>query len=183
MDNTTLIIVVVVVCVAAGLAVYWVGKQRSVKLRQKFGPEYDHTLERTGDRRRAESELQARAERVGRLNIRPLAPAEASRFGEQWRVIQARFVDDPPLAVAEANDLLKELMEVRGYPVGDFEQRVADVSVDHPHVVQNYRIARDLAARSRRGEATTEDLRRALMHYRMLFEDLLETPEPAGVRS
>ena len=129
----------------------------------------------SGDRGKAEAELARRAERVKALHIRPLEPAQRARFADAWRADQARFVDDPTQAVAEADRLVGELMQARGYPVGDFEQRAADVSVDHPHVVENYRTAHDIAVRQARGEADTEALRKAMVHYRALFDDLLDS--------
>jgi len=149
-------------------------KRRTDELRSKFGPEYERLVRQHGDARHAESELSERVDRVRHLQIRPLSPQHRDRFADAWRSDQARFVDDPKGAVVEADRLVADLMQVRGYPVGDFEQRVADVSVDHGHVVQNYRVAHDIALREKRGEATTEDLRRAMVHYRELFQDLLE---------
>ena len=153
-------------------------KRRSDELRGKFGPEYERLVQQHGDARHAESELAERVDRVKHLHIKPITPEHRTRFAEAWRLDQARFVDDPKGAVIEADRLVADLMQVRGYPVGDFEQRAADVSVDHPHVVQNYRIAHDIAVRQQRGEASTEDLRVAMVHYRALFDDLLEATEP-----
>jgi hypothetical protein len=171
------IIAVVVILVVAAAFVYS-QRQKTGQLRSQFGPEYDRSVREMGDRRRAEAELQKREERLAHLDIRPLAPEERTRFGDSWRSVQAHFVDDPPRAIAEADRLVTEVMRVRGYPVADFEQRAADISVDHPAVVQNYRAADAIARRSDQGEATTEELRQAMVHYRALFEDLLET-EPA----
>jgi hypothetical protein len=130
----------------------------------------------TGNVMRAEAALAEREKRVERLHIRPLSADEAARFGEAWRAIQARFVDDPRGAVTDADKVVGEVMHARGYPLGDFEQRVADISVDHPDVVMNYRAAREIADRHARGQASTEDLRQAMVHYRALFRDLLERP-------
>ena len=168
------LVVVAVVVVAFVLS----QKRRTDQLRGKFGPEYERLVREQGDPRRAESELNSRVERVKALHIKPLSPEHRSRFADAWRSDQARFVDDPKGAVVEADRLVADLMQVRGYPVGDFEQRAADVSVDHPHVVQNYRVAHDIAVRQQRGEASTEDLRKAMVHYRALFEDLLDSNEP-----
>jgi hypothetical protein len=158
-------------------AIVWItmNRMRSRKLRQRFGPEYDRTIREEGNLRKAESALEARAKRVARLHIRPLSPADADRFDSAWRGVQARFVDDPRGAVTEADRLVGELMAARGYPVGEFEQRVADISVDHPDVVVNYRAAREIALVHSEGKANTEDLRQAMVHYRALFRDLLET--------
>ena len=123
--------------------------------------------------------LEQREKRVEQLHIRPLTREEGRRFAEAWRADQARFVDDPKAAVIEADRLVGEVMQARGYPVSDFEQRAADISVHHPHVVENYRAAHEVAVRAKRGEASTESLRQALVYYRKLFEDLLEVEEPA----
>jgi hypothetical protein len=172
---------VIVALVAVALVV--ARGRRSAQLRQRFGPEYERTLRETGDVRRTDAALQARAARVDRLHIRPLSPEDAQRFAERWRLVQAQFVDDPKAAVTEADRLIGEVMHTRGYPVGAFEQRVEDISVDHPDVVMNYRAARTIAEAHARGEATTEDLRQAMVHYRALYGDLLGQapvrPEPS----
>jgi hypothetical protein len=173
--------VVIGILVALAIVVFafvLMQKRRSDELRGKFGPEYERLARERGDPRHAEHELESRVERVKQLHIKPLTPESRQRFAEAWRSDQARFVDDPKGAVVEADRLVADLMQVRGYPVGDFEQRAADVSVDHPHVVQNYRTAHDIAVREKRGEASTEDLRVAMVHYRALFDDLLESTEP-----
>lgn len=176
MASTTLLVVLVIAAVAI-IAVVWLAltRRRSEALRQRFGPEYDHTLRTEGNVRKAEAALEARAKRVEALHIRPLTPADASRFDASWRAVQARFVDDPKGAVTEGDRLVGEVMAARGYPLGDFEQRVADISVDHADVVMHYRAAREIALQHARGEATTEDLRQAMVHYRALFTNLLET--------
>jgi hypothetical protein len=168
-----LTIVVAAIVVAAGL---WLAmeKRRRLRLRQRFGPEYERAVHEVGSERRAEAALEARTKRVERLQIRPLSAADATRFKEAWRQLQNRFVDEPAAAVTEADRLVGEVMNARGYPLGDFDQRAADISVDHPRVVTNYRAARDIAQRHARGEASTEDLRQGVIHYRALFEDLLE---------
>lgn len=166
---------IVVVAAAVVVAGLWfvMEKRRRLHLRQRFGPEYDRAVHDAGSERRAEAALDARTRRVARLQIRPLSEPDAMRFAEAWRGLQTRFVDEPPAAIAEADRLVGEVMAARGYPLGDFDQRAADISVDHPRVVANYRAARDIARRQGRGEATTEDLRQAIIHYRALFEDLL----------
>ena len=151
--------------------------RRSEHLRSRFGPEYDRVIREHGNQRRAESVLATRERRVESLPIRALTHKDRDHFAEAWQADQARFVDDPKGAVTEADRLVTAVMKARGYPVSDFEQRVADISVDHPHVVENYRAAVDIAKRHRRGEATTEDLRQAMVYYRKLFDDLLETFE------
>jgi len=181
--NTTaiLLLVLIVVVIAVGAFLFWQWR-RSAALKKKFGPEYQHAVGHFGDERKAEAELAAREKRVRRLDIRPLRAEEQARFSDAWKKAQARFVDEPSKAAAEADILVKELMQARGYPVGDFEQRAADISVDHPNVVSNYRAAREIALRNNAGKATTEDIRQAMVHYRSLFEELLETAQPATHR-
>src|SRR4051794_35896098 len=166
------ILVVVFVLFVAGFLVF-VQRRRSEKLRARFGPEYERSIAESGDRRHAEAQLEKRAERVEKYHLRPLAAEDRSRFTEQWDRVQAHFVDAPAGAVAEADQLLGDIMATCGYPMGDFEQRAADISVDHPVVVQNYRAAHEIAIRQAKGQATTEDLRRAMIHYRALFEDIV----------
>jgi hypothetical protein len=173
LDTQTLIViaVVVVLAVIAVAALVLHQRKQSTRLKQRFGPEYQRTVDELGDRAKAESELRARERRVERLNIVPLAPAEAARFSQEWKIVQSRFVDSPRAAVKEANDLVRELMAKRGYPMGDFESCAADISVDHPSVVSNYRAAQAIALRD---ERDTEELRKAVVHYRALFDELLE---------
>jgi len=152
--------------------------KQSLRLRRHFGPEYELTVNELGNRAAAEAELAAREKRVERLRIVPLTSVEVARFSQAWDGLQGRFVDDPRGAVAEADRLVYDLMSKRGYPMGDFESRAADISVDHPTVVMNYRAACAIALRGGRGEASTEDLRKAVVHYRALFQDLLEVREP-----
>jgi hypothetical protein len=168
------VIVIAVVAILVALALIWlVQRRRRVHLKRRFGPEYEAVMRQHEDPRAAERELEARERRVAKLDIRPLGRDEAARFTEAWRKTQIRFVDDPDGAFTEADRLVVEVMRVRGYPIGDFEQRAADISVDHPRVVVNYRAARAIADRHARGTASTEDLRQALVHYRELFADLL----------
>lgn len=183
MDPVILVVAVVAaLLIGAAAAWYFLFYRRRTHLRERFGPEYERAVVDIGDRRQAERELERREERVRSLDIRPLAPEQRARFADRWRRVQAQFVDSPTEAIRDADRLVMEAMEARGYPVGDFEQRAADVSVDHPRVVENYRAARDIALRSSRGEASTEDLRQAMVHYRALFEDLLETHERMEVK-
>jgi hypothetical protein len=179
MDNTLVIVLVLIVLAVAVGAVAWMAmqKRRTEDLRTRFGPEYDHAVQELGDQHQAEAELQARQKRVERLNIQPLEAAERDRFIAAWRATQAQFVDEPTAAVTEADRLVAEVMRARGYPVGDFEQRAADISVDHPGMLEHYRAAHAIALANDRGETNTEDLRQAMVHYRALFEDLLETRE------
>ncbi|MBA3476418.1 MAG: hypothetical protein H0T10_06675 [Actinobacteria bacterium] len=160
-----------------GLAVAVVAasrNRRSTRLREGFGPEYERVVDETGDRREAEKELAERQERREKLEIRPLSEATRARYTEEWQQVQERFVDDPVGAVRSADELVSGVMEERGYPMDDFEQRAADVSVDHPDVVENYREGHRLVEEHRAGRGSTEDLRQAMVHYRALFEQLLE---------
>ena len=175
MNNPVVIVLVILLVVAIGAAVWmYMQKRKTETLRESFGPEYDRAVHEHHDQTRAERELEARRERVEALHIHPLPAAERDRFGERWQSVQAQFVDDPGSAITEADHLVGEVMQARGYPVGDFEQRAADVSVNHPDVVENYRAAHDIAQRNRRGSGDTEELRQAMVHYRALFTDLLE---------
>jgi cytoskeletal protein RodZ len=155
--------------------------RRTRTLKESFGPEYDRTVADAPSKREAEAELDERRKRREQLDVKPLSPEARDRHAEAWRTVQARFVDDPGGAVAEADVLIQQVMRERGYPVEDFEQRAADVSVDHPEVVSNYRAAHGISVAHERERATTEDLRQAMVHYRSLFAELLETREPAGV--
>jgi hypothetical protein len=168
----------VVILVMAVLVWLYMQKRTSTTaaLRQKFGPEYDRAVQQQGSERKAEAKLANRQERVERLNIRDLDPMDRERFSKQWESVQSRFVDSPRGAVAEADDLVSSLMKTLGYPVSDFDQRAADISVDHPRVVENYRSAHDIALRVGKNGASTEDLRTAMIHYRTLFEDLVREP-------
>lgn len=164
--------IVVVVLVVIALIAFALRKNRSARLRKKFGDaEYERAVAEHG--RNAETLLEKRTERVKTFHLRTLSDFDRSRFQQAWAQVQARFVDGPAGAVTEADQLLGDLMAARGYPVGDFETRAADISVDHPTVVQNYRAGHDIAVRHLKGQASTEDLRRAMIHYRALFEDLI----------
>ena len=165
-------VVVLGVLVWQGLA-----RRRTGRLQQQFGPEYNRTLGRAASKREAEAELQARDERRQQLEIRPLSQAARDRYVQAWQGVQAQFVDDPRGAVASADSLIQSVMADRGYPVEDFEQRAADVSVDHPQVVEHYREGHRLAHTAAEGTDSTEDLRLAMRHYRSLFEELVA---PAG---
>jgi hypothetical protein len=178
MDPKLIVLAVVVIVIVAVLAWLYVRKRRSttVELRQKFGPEYDRAVLKHGSERKAEAKLADREKRVEKLNIRDLDPVERERYLKRWESVQSRFVDSPKRAVTEADDLVSSLMKVRGYPVTDFDQRAADISVDHPRVVENYRSAHEIAVRVGNEQATTEDLRTAMIHYRSLFEELVQAP-------
>ena len=179
-DSQTWIIIAAIVVLGAVVVGAWFfyQKKQSNKLQERFGPEYDRTVNELGSRTKGETELKAREKRVERLEILPLARPEAARFTEAWRALQSRFVDNPKGVVVEAEQLVRELMEKRGYPMGDFERRAGDISVDHPDVVANYRSAQSIAVRDRQGTADTEELRKAVVHYRALFDELLEVREP-----
>jgi len=184
MDNPVVIVLVIALVAAIGAAAWFFMRNRRTEgLQQRFGPEYDRALSEHHDQRTAERELEQRAERVDHLNIRPLDSEEQRRFAERWQAVQAQFVDDPTSATEDAARLVGEVMATRGYPVGDFEQRAADVSVHHPRVVEHYRAAHVIALRNSRGDADTEQLRQALVHFRALFEDLLEVAAPAGTET
>jgi hypothetical protein len=172
--NIVILSVVLAVAVIAVITWFVTKQKQSQRLQQRFGPEYGRAVSELGGRGKAESELKERESRVARLNIAPLAPAEATRFTQAWNALQGRFVDNPKGVVSEADHLVRELMVKRGYPMGDFERRAADISVDHPRVVATYRAAQVIAARDERGEADTEELRKAVVHYRTLFDELLE---------
>jgi len=181
LDTQTWIILAVVI-VLASVAVgawYFYQKKRSQTLQKHFGPEYDRTVTELGSRAKGESELKAREKRVERLELIPLAAPEAARFGEAWQALQSRFVDNPKGVVVQAEQLVRELMEKRGYPMGDFEHRAGDISVDHPDVVAHYRSAQAIALRDQRGLSDTEELRKAVVHYRALFDELLESGKPS----
>jgi FtsZ-interacting cell division protein ZipA len=176
MNTATVIAIIVAILAIAFGAFMYVQREKTKRLRSKFGPEYDRAVDRYGNAHRAEDDLARREKRVEKLHLRKLSPGERDRFAEAWRAEQARFVDQPREAVARADRLVQDLMKARGYPVGDFEQRAADISVDHPGVVENYRAAHNIAVRDATGTANTEDLRQSMVHYRALFEDLLERP-------
>ena len=169
------VIAVVAVAVVALFAWKLLAKLRTGRLQETFGPEYERTVGQSKNRREAESDLAERAKRREELDIRPLSPASAVRYDQHWTTIQAQFVDGPQAAVASADSLIQDVMRERGYPVEDFDQRAADVSVDHPQVVENYRKGHQLAESSANGKGSTEDLRQAMRHYRVLFAELVET--------
>jgi hypothetical protein len=178
LDPKLIVIAVVVVVIIAALVWLYVRKRRSTTadLRQKFGREYERAVLTHGSERKAESKLADREKRIEKLNIRDLDSMEHERFSKQWDSVQSRFVDSPKGAVAEADDLVSSVMRARGYPVSDFDQRAADISVDHPRVVENYRSAHEIALRVGKDQASTEELRTAMIHYRSLFEELVQVP-------
>lgn len=171
---------IVLLILLAGLLIGWTIARwrRRRHYRQRFGPEYERVRSESDSTAVAEAELERREQRIKQFDIHPLSPGERDHFAEEWNRVQARFVDDPPGAVHEADSLVNNVMSARGYPMGDFEQQAEDLSVEHPRVVDNYRTAHEIADRNARGEADTEDLRQAMVHYRSLFNDLLVSAEP-----
>jgi FtsZ-interacting cell division protein ZipA len=192
MSTRDIMLVLLAVLVVAGAAFAAVAlwrnnlTRRRQALKERFGPEYDRMLEKHGDASRADQELASRAERVRKLPIKALSEAERTSFNEAWRQTQERFVDTPSIAVRSAHDLVQQVMRARGYPVDDFEQRIADLSVDHAGVVEHYRAAYALHEANRQGRDDTEELRQAMVHYRALFAELLGTtksePSPSSRR-
>jgi len=178
MDTTSMqawwVVGIVVVLALVALAFFLFRKRQSTRLAERFGDEYDLAVRQHGSRAKAEAELRQREARVSQLRIVPLAPGEGARFSSAWNRVQAEFVDNPTGAVTQADQLVRELMQKRGYPMGDFEHRAADISVDHPAVVRNYRAAQAIHARTLSGEVETEELRKAVVHYRALFDELLD---------
>jgi len=173
MDPKLLALIVVAFLVVLGIAWMVVRRQRTMNLQKRFGPEYDRTVRESGPQQ-AESVLLEREKRVSEFSLRGLTAEERERFQTEWRMVQSRFVDDPQGAVSDADLLVDRLMQARGYPMTNFEQRAADISVSHPRVVDNYRAAHQIAVRHRQGQATTEDLRTAMIYYRSLFDELLQ---------
>lgn len=183
-------ITIAIICFFAVAVILFVGfgiwlytrQRRTTALRSKFGPEYGRMARAEGDTAKAEAVLRQREQRVRKLDIKPLNEAERNHFADEWEHTQAMFVDDPTAAVTRADALVQEVMKVRGYPVVDFDQRVADVSVDHPAVAQNYRLAHDIALQHQSEDVGMEKLRVAMLHYRALFADLLHDGGLSPVR-
>jgi hypothetical protein len=174
--STVNIILLTLAIVAVALAAWALTqREKTRKLKNKFGPEYDRVIEQEKNPRRAEAMLEERQKRVQKYQIRPLTREEADMYAAKWRIVQEHFVDDPRDAVAQADSLVTDAMRVRGYPMSDFDQRAADLSVDHPTAVEDYRTAHAIAMRDAQGSASTEDLRKAMQHYRSLFEHVLDT--------
>jgi hypothetical protein len=177
MDTWVWIVIAVLVAIVLGILATVLRTRRSRSLQDRFGREYDRTVDKAGGRREAEQELREREKRHEELELRPLSQDVRERYLQQWQATQGRFVDDPTGAVSEADDLVQRVMRDRGYPVDDFEQRAADISVEHPDLVEKYRTANGIARASERGEASTEDLRHSVRHYRALFVELLEVDD------
>jgi hypothetical protein len=173
MNTGLLVVIIVVVIVLAALAVVLGQRRRSQGLQERFGPEYERAVAREGDRRTAESELTRREQQHKELEIVELDPDARARYQEAWRATQGRFVDDPNGATREADLLVARVMRDRGYPVDDFDRRVDEISVDHPTIAENYREAHAVSRANEQGLATTDDLRKAFVHYRTLFVELL----------
>jgi len=180
--NTTVIIIVVVVLVIIGVIIglIFARRRRSERLQDHFGPEYDHTVQILGDEKKAQTELDERQKHVEALDIRPLSTSERERYLADWAAVQSKFVDEPGQAIVDADHLIIEVMQVRAYPVSNFDQRAADISVNYPALVSNYRAAREIANKNEQHQADTEELRQAMIYYRSLFEELLAT-EAVGV--
>ena len=176
MNATYLIIAIVLVLVIIGviLGAVFAGRKRSQRLQNKFGPEYDRTVQNAGNEKKAQAELDARQKHVDTLNIRPLSVSERERYQAEWKAIQTKFVDQPGQATIEADQLIMEVMKVRAYPVSDFDQRAADISVNYPALLSNYRAAREIAIKNEQHSANTEELRQAMIYYRSLFDELLK---------
>jgi FtsZ-interacting cell division protein ZipA len=184
MDTRTIVVLVIVIAVIAIIAAVLLSRRRrSQHLRSHFGPEYDRTVQMHGNPAKAEAVLAEREERVKKFSLRPLPPADRERYATEWGAVQRQFVDDPSTAVTQADRLVTTVMAARGYPLADAQQREADLSVTHPTLVQNYRAARELTKRHAAGESSTEDLRKAMVYFRSLFDELLEVPksQTAGV--
>jgi hypothetical protein len=179
---TETILAVLVVVLALVAILFWTRSRRRQNLKAQFGPEYARAVHEAGDERKAEQILAERQKRVSSYTIKPLSSEMRGHFVEAWRTVQSHFVDDPKYAVTRADDLLGEIMLARGYPVHDFDQRAEDLSVDHPHVVEHYRIAHDIADKHSHGDASTEDLRTAMIHFRALFDDLVNEPDHQSER-
>jgi hypothetical protein len=185
LDPKLIALVAVAAVVIVGLVWLSVRQRRTMTadLRKRFGPEYEEAVREHGSARRAEAQLAGRAKRVNGLNIRDLDPAQRERFSRQWQALQSRFVDEPKGAVAEADALVSSLIQARGYPVADFNQRAADISVHHPQVVANYRSAHEIAVLLGQGNTSTEELRTAMIHFRSLFEELMHAPTAAEMKA
>jgi len=164
--------------IIAGLVLMSVRKRHSRKLREQFGPEYDRVVRKEGNASKAERVLEFRQKRLEKFKVRRLTPTDRARYRYRWNEVQSRFVEDPKVAIALAETLVADVMQARGYPTADFEQQAADISVEHPMVVGNYRAAHDIALRHSRGQASAEDLRSAMGHYRALFLELLDDSQP-----
>ena len=184
MNTTYVILFVILVLVIVGgiLGVVYAGRKRTERLSDHFGTEYDRTVETAGDQKKAITELEQRQKHVDALNIRPLTMPEREQYLADWKEVQSKFVDEPDRAIIDADHLIMEVMQVRAYPVADFEQRAADLSVNYPELVSNYRAARVIANKNEQQQADTEELRQAMIYYRSLFKELLGLEEPVEIK-
>jgi hypothetical protein len=181
--RTTMIVLSIIVIAIVAIAVLLITRKRkSEHLKQQFGPEYDRAVRQHGDPRHAEAALLEREKRVEKFSIRSLSPVDRERYANEWANVQKRFVDDPSMAVIQAEKLVTSVMVARGYPMGDFEQRAADISVNYPSVVQNYRSAREITLRHAQGQSSTEELRQSMVYFRSLFDELLDSPKTATAK-
>jgi len=180
-DTTLMIVIAVVIVVIVGffLGPVFARRRHSQRLKSQFGTEYDHTVQTLGNEKKARIELDERQKHVAGLNIKPLSVTERERYLANWGAIQSKFVDEPSQSIGNADRLIMEVMQIRAYPVSDFEQRAADISVNYPALVSNYRAAREIAIKNEQHQANTEELRQAMIHYRSLFEELLGTETDA----
>ena len=176
MNTTSILLAVVLVLVIIGaiLIVVSARRRRTKRYHDQFGTEYDRTVQTMGDEKKAQTELDERQKHVKALDIRPLSVSERERYLADWTAVQSKFVDEPGQAIVDADRLIIEVMQVRAYPVSDFDQRAADISVNYPALVSNYRAAREIAIKNEQHSANTEELRLAMIHYRSLFDDLLK---------
>jgi len=174
-------VVLVLVIIGAILGLVLARRRRSERLHDQLGPEYDRTVQAMGGEKKAQTELEERRKHVEALDIRPLSLSERERYLADWTAVQSKFVDEPGQAIVDADRLIMQVMQTRAYPVSDFEQRAADISVNYPALVSNFRAAREIAVKNEQQQANTEELRQAMIHYRSLFEELLGT-EPVVIK-
>lgn len=182
MDTWVWIVIAIAVVLLVALGAWALTRRRTATLQEDFGGEYDRTVAEAPSRREAEAELRERQKRHDELELQPLDDAARDRFRREWDAAQARFVDEPAAAIGDADSLIQQAMRDRGYPVEDFEQQAADLSVEHGDLVTHYRTAHAISRANVHGEASTEELRQAMVHYRLLFQELVESGEPADVR-
>ena len=183
MTPTQITVIAIVVIAIVGVALVLLMRNRTTRLREQFGPEYDRAVQEKGSKHKAEAELEKLEKRVRKYDLQPLSSTDRDRFQTSWRLVQAKFVDNPDQALTEADRLIADVMAARGYPMSDFEQRAAEVSVDHPTVVEHYRAGHEIAVLHAKREATTEDLRQAMIHYRTLFDELMQGEAPLRARA
>ncbi len=177
MNTTYFIIAVVLILVIVGviMGLILARRKRSQQFHDKYGPDYDRTVKTMGNEKKAQTEMDERQKHVETLNIRPLSASERDHYLAEWNTIQAKFIDQPGQATVEADHLIQQVMQMRAYPISDFEQRAADISINYPDLVSNYRAAREIALKNGLHQADTEELRQALVYYRSLFDELLKT--------